>query len=120
VSVLREHRKEQLEARLAAGHHFNEEDLVFCGVDGKPLNPESVSKSFDRRVLACNLPRIRFHDLRHTWASPALEAGVNPKVVSDRLGHATVAFTLDTYSHVASSVAEDAPKMVADLVFGPS
>jgi hypothetical protein len=53
------------------------------------------------------LPRIRLHDLRHGWASLALAAGVNPKVVSERLGHATVAFPLDTYSHVAPGLQED-------------
>ena len=62
------------------------------------------------------LPRIRLHDLRHTWASLALATSVNPKVVSERLGHATVSFTLDTYSHVMAGLQEDAAARVAALL----
>ena len=62
---------------------------------------------------------IRLHDLRHTWASLALGAGVNPKIVSERLGHATVGFTLDVYSHVMPGLQEDAAATVAALVVDP-
>jgi integrase len=65
---------------------------------------------------ASTVARIRLHDLRHTWASLALAAGINPKVVSERLGHATVSFTLDTYSHVMPGLQEDAAARVAALL----
>ncbi|MFL5835069.1 MAG: tyrosine-type recombinase/integrase [Solirubrobacteraceae bacterium] len=60
---------------------------------------------------------MTLHGLRHTWASLALQAGINPKVVSERLGHTTVSFTLDTYSHVMPGMQEDAAARVASLVF---
>ena len=63
------------------------------------------------------LPDIRFHDLRHTYATLALQAGVHPRVVSERLGHSTVAMTLDTYSHVIPVLEEEAAERVAELLF---
>ena len=81
--------------------------------DGVPLLADYITRAFREAVARTDLPRIRLHDLRHGWASLALAAGVNPKVVSERLGHATVAFTLDTYSHVAPGLQEDAAERVA-------
>jgi integrase len=81
------------------------------------LEPATLgSKRFDRLREAATLPRIRLHDLRHTHASLALQAGVHVKVVSERLGHATVSMTLDTYSHVIPAMHEDAASLVAALV----
>lgn len=94
------------------------EGLVFCRSDGSPLDPTSVSKRFVCLVAGSGLPRIRLHDLRHTHATLALEAGVNPKIVSERLGHATVAFTLDVYSHALQHLQREAADRVAALVFG--
>jgi integrase len=68
-------------------------------------------------VKAAKLPRIRFHDLRHTHATLALAAGVHPKVVSERLGHASITITLDTYSHASPAMQETAAELVASLVF---
>jgi len=68
--------------------------------DGSPIHPDTVSDTFDRRVKASGLRKIRLHDLRHTWATLALEANVPVKVVSEVLGHNSPAFTLDVYSHV--------------------
>ena len=73
---------------------------------------------FERLTRRAGLPRIRFHDLRHTHASLALAAGVHPKVVSERLGHADIALTLNTYSHAIPALQETAAKLVADLVLG--
>ena len=81
-----------------------------------PVNPNSVSKRFDTIVRKSGLPRIRLHDLRHTYATVALKAGVHPKVVSERLGHATVGITLDLYSHVTPSIAGDAADVVASKI----
>ncbi len=71
-----------------------------------------------RRVKASGLPRIRFHDLRHTFATLALQAGVPLKVVSDILGHKNISITADLYSHVIPAMQEDAASRVAALVFG--
>ena len=76
------------------------------------------SNWFDARVKAAGVPRIRLHDLRHTHASIALAAGIHPKIVSERLGHATVSITLDTYSHSIPALQEEAAERIAALVFG--
>ncbi|MGH2728970.1 MAG: tyrosine-type recombinase/integrase [Actinomycetota bacterium] len=91
-------------------------ELVFAAPDGGPLNPCWVSKRFAALVRASGLPRIRLHDLRHTHATLALRAGVHPKIVSERLGHSTVAFTLDVYSHTVAHLQKEAAARVAALV----
>ena len=116
VAKLREHRKRQLEERLAWGPAYADGDYVFCRKDGTPYAPDYVTRAFRDAIKRAEVPRIRLHDLRHSWASLALAAGVNPKVVSERLGHATVSFTLDVYSHVLPGVQEDAAEKVAALV----
>jgi integrase len=75
---------------------------MFTGVNGKPLNPASFSATFDRLVTRSGLPRIRVHDLRHTHAT-SLGVGVHP-VVSERLGHSSIAITIDLYSHVMPGI----------------
>lgn len=116
VTLLRRHRRAQLEERLMVGDGYRDGDLVFAQPDGDWYHPEAVSKVFDRRVARLRLPRITFHDTRHTWATLALQAGVHPKVVSDRLGHSSVAFTLDVYSHAIQGLDDDAAVRVADLI----
>jgi integrase len=116
ITALRAHHKTQAAERLAAGPAWPTSDLVFTRQDGAPLHPEYVRRRFDRRVARARLPRIRLHDLRHTHATLALQAGVHPKVISERLGHATVAITLDIYSHAIPALQQDAAVIVADLV----
>ena len=91
--------------------------LVFTSKDGAALHPEVVSRLFRRAVKEAMLPDIRLHDLRHTHATLALQAGIHPKVVSERLGHATVSITLDTYSHAIPAMQEAAAAKIAELVF---
>jgi integrase len=119
VAVLRAHRKSQLVDRLAAGTAWRETGLVFVQSDGVALHPDRITKLFDKAVLAAGVPRIRLHDLRHTHATLALEAGLHPKVVSDRLGHSTTSVTLDIYSHVTPSLQEEAAETVAALLQRP-
>jgi integrase len=116
--ALREHRKRQREQRLAAGPAWHDtEDLVVRDPIGRPLQPDTLSRTFDRIVRTLDVPRIRLHDLRHTHATLALKAGVHPKVVSERLGHATVSVTLDLYSHVVPSIARDAADQIVRGIF---
>ena len=86
----------------------DEHDLVFCREDGDADLAAELLAVVRAHVREAGLPAIRFHDLRHTHATLALAAGVHPKVVSERLGHATVAITLDTYSHAIPAMQEDA------------
>ena len=118
VTALREHRKRQAKERLQMGSGWTDHGLVFCRVDGNLLHPERFSRSFGDRVRQLGLPKIRLHDLRHGWATMALGAGVHPKVVQERLGHATIGVTLDVYSHVTAGLHDDAAERVAGLVFG--
>jgi integrase len=119
VSALRAHRIRQLEERMALGLGAPSTDgLVFADIDGGPLHPSRFSEGFDRLVKAAGAPRINFHGLRHTHATLALAAGIHPKVVSDRLGHSTIAVTLDLYSHTVPGLEEAAAEKVAALVFG--
>ncbi len=80
------------------------DDLVFCYPDGSPLPPNSVTKAFHKLAKSVGIPNMRLHDLRHTHATLMLKQGVHPKVVSERLGHSSVAITLDIYSHVLPGV----------------
>ena len=91
--------------------------LVFTAENGEALDPESVSRYLRQAVKKAMLPPIRLHDLRHTHATLALQAGIHPKVVSERLGHATVSITLDTYSHAIPAMQEEAAALIAGLVF---
>jgi len=116
VAALRAHHKAQAAERLAAGPAWANTDLVFTRQDGAPLHPEHVRRQFDRHIARAGLPRVRFHDLRHTHATLALQAGVHPKVVSERLGHTTVAMTLDIYSHAIPAMQQDAAATIAGLV----
>lgn len=116
VAKLRAHRARQLSERLMMGSGWTDHDLVFCKIDGHPFQPERVSREFDRRVLRWDLPKITLHGLRHTWATLALQAGVHPRVVQERLGHSTIGITLDTYSHVTAGMQEDAAATVAAML----
>lgn len=83
----------------------------------QPDSPQLFTKHFDVLVRKTGLPRIRLHDLRHTHAALALQAGIHPRTVSERLGDATVAFTLDSYSHTIPAFEEAAAERIAKLVF---
>lgn len=118
VSALKAHKVRQAEERLALGVYYTAKDLVFCREDGQILDPTWFSRRFEQLRAQAGLPKIRFHDLRHSWATLALQANVPAKVVADTLGHANVNITLDVYSHVIPSMQESASAKVAGLIFG--
>lgn len=118
VAVLRAHRRQQLEERLAAGPAWSDTGYVFTSEDGSPLHPERIGVMFGRVVDSAGLPRIRLHDLRHTSASLMLSAGVHPKVVSERLGHSSVSITLDLYSHVTAGLQHEAAEKLGAMILG--
>ena len=100
VRVLREHRRAQLEERLRAGGAYVDRDLVFASSIGTALEAGTTARTWLRVLAAAGVGHVRWHDLRHAHATLLLRQGVHPKVVSERLGHASIAITLDTYSHV--------------------
>jgi len=118
LAALCAHLQRQREERIAAGPAWQEFGLVFCRADGSAFNPEAVSRHFMHRVAAVGLPNIGIHGLRHSYATAALAAGVSAKVVSERLGHASVAITLDVYSHVLPAHDEEAASKVAAHILG--
>ena len=85
--------------------------------NGEALDPETITRWFRQAVKQSLLPTIRLHDLRHTHATLALQVGIHPNVVSERLGHAAVSITLDTYSHAIPAMQEEAATVIAGLVF---
>jgi integrase len=117
IAALREHRRRQAEERLQAGAAWVDHGLIFCRPDGGPLHPERFTRRFSERLHQLGLPAIRLHDLRHGWATMALSAGVHPKIVQERLGHANIGITLDIYSHVTATLHGEAAEKVANLVF---
>jgi integrase len=120
VAALRAHRARQAEEKLAVGGRYRDSELVFTGPDGTAVHPERLSDWFRQHVRAAGLPRIRLHDVRHSYATAALAAGVPAKVVSERLGHATIAITLDVYSHVIPGMDAQAANAVASLILDGS
>jgi integrase len=97
---------------------WQDHDLVFTAVDGNHLRPDWVSARFGKLVRKSGLPKLRLHGLRHSHATALLKAGVNPKVVQERLGHYSAACTLDAYSSVVPGLQAEAAGDVAALVFG--
>ena len=109
VDELRRLKREQAETLLTLGVWHTADTLVCCRQDGEPLQPQSLTREFQRlRTRLADLPRVRLHDLRHSHATQLLAAGVHAKIVQERLGHSTITTTLDRYSHVMPSMQEDA------------
>jgi integrase len=103
---------------MARGEAWIDTRIVFTKEDGEGLHPQSVSQAFERSVSRADVPTIRFHDLRYRHATLMLGAGVHPKVVQERLGHASIQITLDTYSHVMPGMQAEAAAKVAGAIFG--
>lgn len=116
VSALKAHRKRQAEVRLAAGPLWKDNGLIFPTGIGTPMDPRSLSNDYDRMIEKSELPRIRLHDLRHTFATIGLAQGVHPKVMSDMLGHSKVSLTLDVYSHALPSFQTEASEKIAQAL----
>jgi integrase len=117
LEALRTHLERQLEEIDSVGDLWRENGLIFASEAGEPLRRQYVTaRRFKPLLRRAGLPQIRFHDLRHTCATLLLSENVNPKVVSEMLGHASIAITLDTYSHVLPSMQESAAKAMEDAL----
>jgi len=112
VEALKRHRVEQAENRLRMGPVYEDNGLVVCREDGRPWRPDRFSTEFILFIDELEIPRVRFHDLRHTHATLLLHQGISPKVVSERLGHSSTSFTLDVYGHVTPVMEEEAVRAV--------
>lgn len=116
VQALTLHRQRQDREREYAGEVWIETGYVFVREDGEPLDPDRISHLFRLTAGEAGVPRIRLHDLRHTAAALALATGMHPKVMSDRLGHSSIAITLDVYGHLVPGLQEDAAATVGALL----
>lgn len=114
VTALKKHRAAQNEIRLALGKDYVDHDLVCPRSNGAPMDPRSLIEYFNDCIVKSGVPRIRFHDLRHTHATIMLQLGQHPKIVSERLGHSNIAITLDTYSHVLPNMQADAAAVLSE------
>ncbi len=116
VAVLKKRCQHQREERLAWDGAWNETGLVFTRENGSMIHPERATKNFASAVKKAGVPGITLHGLRHTNATLALAAGVHAKIISERLGHATVSLTLDVYSHAIPALSEEAASTIAALI----
>jgi integrase len=117
VKALRSHLNRQLGEIDMAGSLWRVNGLIFASEAGDPLDRRYVTNHrFKPLLKRAGLPQIRFHDLRHTCATLLLGRNVNPKIVSEMLGHASIAITLDTYSHVLPNMQSEAAKAMEDAL----
>lgn len=116
TAVLKQTRIRQNELKLKLGPAYRDQNYVFALADGTPLDPQAVRRHFRKLLDLAAVPHVRFHDLRHTHATLLLAQDEHPKVVSERLGHATIGITLDTYSHVLPNLQERAARKLDELL----
>lgn len=104
TNTLREHRRRQLEERLAAGRHWQDHDLVFATGAGTPLDSRNVTRALQDALARSGYPRQRFHDLRHAYATLMIESGEELTIVSKSLGHADLSTTANVYAHLTPAM----------------
>ncbi|MFF5260612.1 tyrosine-type recombinase/integrase [Actinomadura viridis] len=116
VAALREHKDRQRQERTQAGKRYRDSGYVFTGLNGDPMAPDRLTRTFTKLIAEHGLPPIRLHDLRHGAATLALAAGVELKVVQEMLGHSSIVLTADTYTSVLPEVAHKAAEKTATHV----
>jgi len=116
VAVLKAHRVEQLLYKKQTGDGWNYGDLVFPNEEGNHLDPATLTRNFEKLARKAGYPGLRLHDLRHCHAAGLIKAGASPKIVQERLGHASAAFTLQVYGHVSSGMQATAANAFANLM----
>jgi len=114
--LLREYRSEVNTQRLLLGKPLSDEDFVFAHPDGTPLDPSTVTHLFGKVVRKAGLGHLRLHDLRHSYASIMLAAGVNLKAISQSMGHANIGITLDIYGHLLPGMGKAAAESFDKLL----
>ena len=123
LAALKAHRSQQLQRQLRLGQLWQGNspeygDLVFTTANGRPIAPRNLVRRFQGLAAKAKLPALAFHGLRHAHATQLLRDGISAKVVSERLGHASIALTLDTYSHVLPDMQDAAVATIDRALFG--
>jgi integrase len=116
--ALRTHRTAQLAERMTADSMWQDNGLVFCQVDGRPVDPRSDHRAWRTLLADAGVRQARLHDARHTAATLLLQQGVPARVAMEILGHSQISLTLGTYSHVVPEVAEDAARRMGQALWG--
>ncbi|MCX6633996.1 MAG: site-specific integrase, partial [Acidobacteria bacterium] len=116
LSALWAHRAQQEQERLRAGDQWKETGFVFTTTVGTPLDGPTVTHRFQKALKKAGLPRLRFHDLRHTCATLLLAQGVHPRVVMGILGHSQIAVTMNTYSHVIPAMQREVAAKMDEIL----
>lgn len=119
IEALQQHKEFQNEEKLLLGESYQDHDLVIATSLGTPVSPRNLLRSFYRILEKANLPKIRFHDFRHTHATLMLKQGEHPKVVSERLGHSNTRITMDIYSHVLPNMQQEAVDRFENMMKKP-
>ena len=117
MKKLRAHKVKCMEQKIRVGRRLLEEDFIIVHPDGKPIYPEYVSQMFTKLQKRANLPKCRFHDLRHLCASIMVKQGVEVKVAQERLGHKDITTTMNIYAHVLPGSAREAAEKIGQLVY---
>lgn len=118
VKELKRNKINQMKDKLKLGASYQENDMVCCNRDGSLINPKSFSRKFHTLLKSNNLPLVRFHDLRHSHASLLVKLGVQPKVISERLGHSNISITMDLYSHIYEETDKEVANMFEKMLVG--
>jgi integrase len=116
INALKRAKTQYLADRLEQGVLFQDLQFIVRQPDGSPMSPDAMTRKWRRFIVAHNLPDIRLHDLRHSNATALIQAGVNPRVVQQRLGHSDVSITLNTYTHVLPDMDKDAAQKLDDVI----
>jgi integrase len=116
---LKAHKRQQAEATLKLGQYYERNNFIFATSEGKPIRYGNLTKRYFHKILEkADLKGFRLYDLRHATATLLLSEGVNPKIVSERLGHASIVLTLNTYSHVLPDMQKEASSKLGQVLFG--
>lgn len=116
AAALREHLGMLNAERLSWGASYPSPSKLFCFEDGRPLNPDTITRRFNRLVDKTGLPRITLHGVRHSYATVAADAGINPKILSERIGHSSVSFTMQTYVQRSTGMDKEVAADLAQLI----
>lgn len=116
VRILRKHKTAQKQERLRLEGDYQDQDLIFANEIGKPTCPRALTRHFERLLKRAGLPAIRFHDLRHTFATLALENGIDIKTIQENLGHSSISLTGDIYSHVTGKMKDVAAQKIEGIL----
>ena len=117
MKKLKSYKVKCMEQKIRVGRRLVEEDFIIVHPDGKPIYPEYVSQMFTKLQKRANLPKCRFHDLRHLCASIMVKQGVEVKVAQERLGHKDITTTMNIYAHVLPGSAREAAEKIGKLVY---